>query len=964
MGIRDLTLQGYSEVLKWMRSYPEQGRLEQERQLMPGPRQLTLWEAPARPSDAEQILDQPGGAQLQRSSRQVAHDDRQARRLHRHPWQHQLCIPKPVEFDVTSDFPEEVQAPEGWALLRRNGQLVICSPEGTTSHLEAAQAHMLEQSNQHMAQEAFLVALMRSCAAQRDQDNTRAVHWSRHLLAAVARATGARGLIGCSAVTRHPHFWWFSSPDAGDVALGSVEEWPREGCVLLLDAYPWEQHDALLRKAFGHADLVWVIRLAEPRAECQRDTQLLKSLRARLYARLPRASLIGHVSACWSEAKYDATPSLHPAEIWRLGRDSSLRPHLAPIAFTQALGDWKEWREDFHWPPEEHPVEWEHYRDGQQDRAQDEWEGLVAAIDGSVHRGEETMGAGIVVGVGKEPDQSLCYAVGGPLSSLRAEAAALHGLLSIIPGDAPLLVLTDCLALLLLMMRWGHADFSPSEDDVKHFDIIEPCIQMLRQRTGVTRFVKVKSHSGILLNERADVLAEQGRHKQEDLRWPGPRKLDRLRLSVRKCLRSLFGQAPSDLTPDKALVKWATEGAERLDAKKKQTIFTREILLDSENSSAVLGAIHTQRDSLVRLWMRTVSGLYPTATRLHQMFPARHTSAICQRCEMGQPETLRHFTTICPQYRAARTEAHNRCWNTIMKCIQRAVPRGWRFYHDQPMARTGLRMVYSRPSESAERQQAAIPGPQGGPDPRNLWMWRPDAVAINETLKKIAILEHSRPFEGEDREPDDGAASGGAPSTGEPNSEPLGGQAREASPSSRDRAEREGGDRPGEAARNPESRNRIRAAADRKRDKYQRIVDALHTNYGSRGWEVAVLPWVVGVRGVTDAAGIREAMEFLGIPSSQWSTILRKSAVASVEALEYLHKLRNSPQQFLPPELERTSVASGKRKRAGTTSTLERWRRLATDPVRRSFQDHRRTSTRQLGKRAHAGASRVRRGIG
>ena len=83
-------------------------------------------------------------------------------------------------------------------------------------------------------------------------------------------------------------------------------------------------------------------------------------------------------------------------------------------------------------------------------------------------------------------------------------------------------------------MRWGHADFSPSEDDVKHFDIIEPCIQMLRQRTKVTRFVKVKSHSGILLNERADVLAEQGRHKQEDLRWPGPRKLDRLRLSVRK----------------------------------------------------------------------------------------------------------------------------------------------------------------------------------------------------------------------------------------------------------------------------------------------------------------------------------------------------------------------------------------------------------------------------------------------
>jgi hypothetical protein len=127
---------------------------------------------------------------------------------------------------------------------------------------------------------------------------------------------------------------------------------------------------------------------------------------------------------------------------------------------------------------------------------------------------------------------------------------------------------------------------------------------------------------------------------------------------------------------------------------------------------------------------------------------------------------------------------------------------------------------------------------------------------------------------------------------------------------------------------------------------------------------VVVLPWVVGVRGVTDARGIRAAMEFLGIPSSQWSAILRRSAVASVEALEYLHKLRNSPQQFIPPELEREPATSGKRQRAGTMCTLERWKRLATDPVRRSFQDHARASTRQLGKGADEGASRVRRGIG
>ena len=53
-----------------------------------------------------------------------------------------------------------------------------------------------------------------------------------------------------------------------------------------------------------------------------------------------------------------------------------------------------------------------------------------------------------------------------------------------------------------------------------------------------------------------------------------------------------------------------------------------------------------------------------------------------------------------------------------------------------------------------------------GPDPWNLWLWRPDAAAVNEALKKIAILEHSRPIEEEDRESDEGTSSGTAAQKG------------------------------------------------------------------------------------------------------------------------------------------------------------------------------------------------------
>ncbi len=72
---------------------------------------------------------------------------------------------------------------------------------------------MLELMNQGIDQAVFLDSLLAVCLAQQRQDCPRAVHWSRHLLACIARVTGAKGLIGCRAVTFHPHYWWFSSPE-------------------------------------------------------------------------------------------------------------------------------------------------------------------------------------------------------------------------------------------------------------------------------------------------------------------------------------------------------------------------------------------------------------------------------------------------------------------------------------------------------------------------------------------------------------------------------------------------------------------------------------------------------------------------------------------------------------------------------------------------------------------------------
>ncbi len=108
------------------------------------------------------------------------------------------------------------------------------------------------------------------------------------------------------------------------------------------------------------------------------------------------------------------------------------------------------------------------------------------------------------MGVGPQPDDSCFFPVGGPLASLSAEAEGLDGLLDRVEPDRPLLVFTDCLILLMLLLQWARVDVWSDPEDVKHFDVFCSCLHKLRKRTGCTKLVKVKSHSVLLMNDRAD----------------------------------------------------------------------------------------------------------------------------------------------------------------------------------------------------------------------------------------------------------------------------------------------------------------------------------------------------------------------------------------------------------------------------------------------------------------------------
>ena len=164
---------------------------------------------------------------------------------------------------------------------------------------------------------------------------------------------------------------------------------------------------------------------------------------------------------------------------------------------------------------------------------------------------------------------------------------------------------TDCLILLSILAKWGQEDFWPDPEEIKHFDIIEPCLQLLRGRQAVTRLVKVKSHSGLLMNERADALAELGRASDMTPSWQGPRKYDPLGLSARPSIRETYAPFPDRNVADKVLVKRAVEASEREAARRRGTLFSQEMLNDP-TSQPVLSVIASKPDSTVRLWMQTV----------------------------------------------------------------------------------------------------------------------------------------------------------------------------------------------------------------------------------------------------------------------------------------------------------------------------------------------------------------------
>ncbi len=93
---------------------------------------------------------------------------------------------------------------------------------------------------------------------------------------------------------------------------------------------------------------------------------------------------------------------------------------------------------------------------------------------------------------------------------------------------------------------------------------------------------KVKSHTGCLMNERADELAELGRKAEGPEICPGPKKYGSLWLRLRPVVRALAESCgkllPRDSAPNRSLLE-KTPAINTLRAvKQRSTVFVTDLL--------------------------------------------------------------------------------------------------------------------------------------------------------------------------------------------------------------------------------------------------------------------------------------------------------------------------------------------------------------------------------------------------
>ena len=367
-------------------------------------------------------------------------------------------------------------------------------------------------------------------------------------------------------------------------------------------------------------------------------------------------------------------------------------------------------------------------------------EGTLAATDGSFREragpeGEHLAGGGVTYrDSDKHPDEH--ERIHCQVSSLVPEIHAAK--MAIITADVttPLTILTDSATLLWIAdaltqnLHWRTFENHPQ------LDAIQQLVGALDKRTALTTFVKVAAHKGCYMNEKADRLANKGAQPNEPIATTYETKNDR-DVPVRRAPAP--GEEGKGAHPETLQELLRAEIREGLIQRRQDTFLGRNpnahytktwtfqgddptmtytALADPDSGRHLLGAaLKKMSTKNARRAIQINTHTFPCTHRLFIWKAA--TSPKCPFCSDPR-ETTCHFSQCCPNFKDARTKAHDCIWGAIWAQIQEHKNTGWEGYYDTELQHTSI--LHDE-----------------------IWKkHKPDGILYNKKEGKIILLEFTR----------------------------------------------------------------------------------------------------------------------------------------------------------------------------------------------------------------------------
>jgi hypothetical protein len=252
--------------------------------------------------------------------------------------------------------------------------------------------------------------------------------------------------------------------------------------------------------------------------------------------------------------------------------------------------------------------------------------------------------------------------------------------------------------------------------------------------------VKVKSHRGVDLNERADILAGAAVGAEDE-------EVD-----------TIFTPPPPDAEFE---YKWTEKGAESVTCtadhravhKRWEAVCRERSREEVKQGGTYAGQMLTHpgwgqhllhQSKLIRpwtemeerRWLQMTGRVYPVMSYLRRI--DKHPTGACPwgcKDADGMParETLGHFQSMCKQFRKNRTAAHHAIARATVAAIKDMRLQNWKIFYETPMSELPFKFKWASALEEAEQANR-----------------RADGVAWNEVNGQVMFLEFTRAMDNPD----------------------------------------------------------------------------------------------------------------------------------------------------------------------------------------------------------------------